>query len=62
MARHHDLLAEVKTSPASSQIAALFDVDGTIISGYSALHFIREQMKRGEISPCWGVFSKLAGS
>ena len=51
MALHQELLAEVKESPASSRIAALFDFDGTIVSGFSALHFLREQLKRGDISP-----------
>ncbi|MEH6634003.1 MAG: HAD-IB family hydrolase [Halioglobus sp.] len=51
MATINQLLQDIQDSPAGPQIAAIFDFDGTIIAGYSATTFIREQIKRGELSP-----------
>ena len=48
---HHDVVAEVLNLPDGPQIGALFDFDGTVISGYSATAFIQEQIKRGHLSP-----------
>ncbi|MBP6725458.1 MAG: HAD-IB family hydrolase, partial [Halioglobus sp.] len=45
------LLQDISASPRGPQIAAIFDFDGTIIAGYSATAFIREQVRRGELSP-----------
>lgn len=42
---------EVEASPKGPQIGAFFDFDGTIIYGYSATTYLREQIKRGDISP-----------
>ncbi|MFK8049975.1 MAG: HAD-IB family hydrolase [Halioglobus sp.] len=50
MASIKQLLKDVEESPDGSNIAAIFDFDGTIISGYSATVFIREQLKRGDLS------------
>lgn len=50
MASIKQLLNDVEESPAGPNIAAIFDFDGTIISGYSATVFIREQLKRGDLS------------
>ena len=45
------LLADIQSSPDGPKIAAIFDFDGTIIAGYSATTFIREQLKRGDLKP-----------
>ncbi|MBP6723850.1 MAG: HAD-IB family hydrolase, partial [Halioglobus sp.] len=45
------LLQDISASPRGPQIAAIFDFDGTIIAGYSATAFIREQVRRGDLSP-----------
>lgn len=50
MALHQDVIAEVEKSPDGPQVGALFDFDGTIISGFSAVAFVREQIKRGDLS------------
>jgi putative phosphoserine phosphatase/1-acylglycerol-3-phosphate O-acyltransferase len=50
MATIKQLLSDIEKSPEGPGIAAIFDFDGTIISGYSATVFIREQLKRGDIS------------
>ncbi|MFT7287808.1 MAG: putative phosphoserine phosphatase/1-acylglycerol-3-phosphate O-acyltransferase [Halieaceae bacterium] len=54
------LLKAIADSPDGPQICAIFDFDGTIISGYSAIAFIREQMRRGDVSA--RDFLELAGA
>jgi putative phosphoserine phosphatase/1-acylglycerol-3-phosphate O-acyltransferase len=51
MASVQDLLGDIEDAPNGPQIAAIFDFDGTIIAGYSAVSFIREQIRRGDLSP-----------
>jgi len=48
---HQNLVAEIEQLPDGPAIGALFDFDGTIIAGYSAVSFFREQLKRGHMSP-----------
>jgi putative phosphoserine phosphatase/1-acylglycerol-3-phosphate O-acyltransferase len=50
MQQHQDVIAEVMQSPEGPEIGAFFDFDGTLISGYSAVTFIQEQVKRGSLS------------
>ena len=45
------LLSEIEDTPDGPEVCAIFDFDGTIIAGYSATVFIREQLKRGDLSP-----------
>lgn len=45
------LLANIEQSPDGPETAALFDFDGTIIAGYSATVFLRDELSRGELSP-----------
>lgn len=51
------LLSEIGNSPRGPRVLAIFDFDGTVIAGYSATTFIREQLKRGDLSP--GQFVEL---
>ncbi len=51
MASIDQLLKDIKDSPKGPQITAIFDFDGTLIAGYSATVFIREQLRRGDLSP-----------
>ncbi|MEL7044039.1 MAG: HAD-IB family hydrolase [Pseudomonadota bacterium] len=44
------LLKAIEQSPEGPRICAIFDFDGTLISGYSATAFIREQLRRGDLS------------
>ncbi|MFK7830129.1 MAG: HAD-IB family hydrolase [Congregibacter sp.] len=44
------LLDAVEAAPDGPEICAIFDFDGTIISGYSAIAFLREQLRRGDLS------------
>lgn len=45
------LLRAIEQAPEGPRICALFDFDGTIICGYSAIPLIREQLRRGDLSP-----------
>jgi putative phosphoserine phosphatase/1-acylglycerol-3-phosphate O-acyltransferase len=51
MASIDQLLEDIEAAPDGPQIAAIFDFDGTLIAGYSATAFIREQVRRGDLSP-----------
>jgi len=50
MLPHQDVVAEILELPDGPQVGALFDFDGTLISGFSAFAFIEEQIKRGHLS------------
>ena len=50
MADVSELLQRIESAPAGPKTCALFDFDGTVIAGYSATVFIREQLRRGDIS------------
>lgn len=58
MARHLRVIREVEESEEGAHIGAFFDFDGTIIHGYSAFAMIREQVRRGDLSPA--QFMELA--
>ncbi len=49
MASIRELLKDIDAAPAGPEVAAIFDFDGTVISGYSATLFIREQLRRGDL-------------
>lgn len=42
---------EIDALPDGPHIGAFFDFDGTVIYGYSATTYLREQIKRGDIAP-----------
>ena len=44
------LLAEIDNSPSGPEVAAIFDFDGTIITGYSAIVFLQDSLVSGELS------------
>ena len=45
------LLQNIADAEPGPETCAVFDFDGTIISGYSATAFLKDQIARGEISP-----------
>lgn len=51
MAVNDEYIKEIKAGPKGPKVLAIFDFDGTIISGYSVTVFIREQMRKGDLSP-----------
>ncbi len=50
MSLYSNVIKEVHASEEGPQIAAFFDFDGTLIHGYSAITYLREQIKRGDIN------------
>lgn len=51
MRLYDKITKEVNQSPEGPQIGAFFDFDGTIIYGYSATTYLREQVLRGDVKP-----------
>ena len=51
MRRYDKVIKEVEQSPEGPHIGAFFDFDGTIIYGYSAITYLREQIRRGDVKP-----------
>ncbi len=51
MFRHKDITKAVETAPDGPAIAAFFDFDGTLIAGFSVFAFIKERIKRADLSP-----------
>ncbi len=51
MATLEELKDQIAAAPSGPGVLAIFDFDGTLISGYSALDLVREQLRRGDISP-----------
>ena len=49
MSLHKSILRHIEESPSGPHIGALFDFDGTIIAGYSALIFLKAQLLRGDM-------------
>jgi putative phosphoserine phosphatase/1-acylglycerol-3-phosphate O-acyltransferase len=48
---HRDVIREIENSPRGPQVGAFFDFDGTLIAGFSATVFLKEQIRRGDLSP-----------
>jgi putative phosphoserine phosphatase/1-acylglycerol-3-phosphate O-acyltransferase len=48
---HRDIIAEIAKSPRGPQVGAFFDFDGTLIAGFSATVFLKEQIRRGDLGP-----------
>ncbi len=53
-------IAKIEALPDGPQIGAFFDFDGTVIAGYSAFAFVREQIAQGHLS--MSEFTTLAGA
>lgn len=51
MSLHRDLIANIEEAPAGPRVGAFFDFDGTLIAGFSATVFIKESVRRGEVTP-----------
>jgi putative phosphoserine phosphatase/1-acylglycerol-3-phosphate O-acyltransferase len=50
MATYNELLQRIEEFPDGPKTAAIFDFDGTIIAGFSAVALIKEQLRRGDIT------------
>jgi len=51
MTRHKELTQAVESAPDGPAVGAFFDFDGTLIAGFSVFAFIKEQIKRADLSP-----------
>jgi putative phosphoserine phosphatase/1-acylglycerol-3-phosphate O-acyltransferase len=51
MSLHERLTREIREGPTGSKIGALFDLDQTLLAGFSATSFIRERFVTGRMSP-----------
>mgnify|MGYP001092073933 CR=1 FL=1 len=51
MTVHKDVIRNIEAAPRGPQVGAFFDFDGTLIAGFSATVFLKEQIRRGEVSP-----------
>ena len=51
MSVHSHITREIDEGPAGPRIAAFFDVDRTLIAGFSALQFFRDGLGNGLVSP-----------
>ena len=51
MSRHQEITKVVEMAPDGPSIGALFDFDGTLISGFSVFSFIKEQIRQSQLSP-----------
>src|SRR5437899_2111977 len=49
MALHADLTREIDEGPAGPAVGAFFDVDGTLIAGFSAVAFLRDRLASGRM-------------
>lgn len=48
---HAEVTRHVESMPPGPRIGALFDFDGTLVAGYSALVFLREHLLHGHLGP-----------
>ncbi|WP_235681103.1 HAD-IB family hydrolase [Tomitella gaofuii] len=44
-------LARIAAAPDGPGVAAMFDFDGTIVHGYSGVHFFRDRLTAGKVGP-----------
>ena len=51
MTQQDDLTREIHEGPSGPRVAALFDLDQTLVAGFSATAFLRERITSGRISP-----------
>jgi putative phosphoserine phosphatase/1-acylglycerol-3-phosphate O-acyltransferase len=51
MAVHAQLTREIDDGPHGPQVAAFFDVDRTLIAGFSALQLLRDGLRNGLVTP-----------
>lgn len=51
MENYDHVTRHIQSLPKGPKVGAFFDFDGTVIDGYSAFTFLREQVKKGIVSP-----------
>ncbi|MEO0996701.1 MAG: HAD-IB family hydrolase [Pseudomonadota bacterium] len=63
MRPYADITRDVDDAPAGEHVGALFDLDGTLVSGFTVTAFFIERIRTGQISPGSAVeqFASLLG-
>ncbi len=51
MALHSRLTKEIRNGPSGSKVGAFFDLDQTLLAGFSATSFLRERVMSGSVGP-----------
>ena len=51
MSLHEKLTAEIRTGPQGPKVGAFFDLDQTLLAGFSAVSFFRERLLSGRMGP-----------
>ena len=51
MALHAALTRHIRESPRGPKVAAFFDLDRTLLAGFSASAFFRERLVQGRMTP-----------
>jgi putative phosphoserine phosphatase/1-acylglycerol-3-phosphate O-acyltransferase len=51
MTLHHALTKEIRDGPSGPKVGAFFDLDQTLLAGFSATAFFRERLLSGRIAP-----------
>ncbi|MBM4266471.1 MAG: HAD-IB family hydrolase [Deltaproteobacteria bacterium] len=51
MSAYPELTREIEESPEGPEVAAFFDLDRTLIAGFSAVEFVRDGARRGQYGP-----------
>jgi putative phosphoserine phosphatase/1-acylglycerol-3-phosphate O-acyltransferase len=46
-----DVIAAIEAGPSGPEIGAFFDLDGTLVAGYTAATFYGDRLRHGEVSP-----------
>ena len=45
----NDLIAQIEAGPRGPQIGAFFDLDGTLVHGFTATHVFKDQIRSGKV-------------
>jgi putative phosphoserine phosphatase/1-acylglycerol-3-phosphate O-acyltransferase len=59
MTVHKDVIQNIEKAPEGPGVGAFFDFDGTLIAGFSATVFLKEQLRRGDLT-AYEFFELLA--
>ena len=51
MSLHDRLTEDIRNGPSGPKVAALFDLDQTLLAGFSAASFFRERLFSGRMAP-----------
>ena len=61
MAGYDDITREIEEGPAGPEVAAFFDLDRTLIAGFSVVPLVLDGLMTGRIGPTGLAMTSLAG-